>query len=78
MIDEGPTITQGAQYFSARAAELQFKRLALQGRLVDEMVEFGGMRLKFCDDGKLVVVVSSPLNVTVELGGNRVVISPPT
>jgi hypothetical protein len=77
VIDEGPTITQGVAYFSAKAAELQFKRLALQGKLTTEPVEFGGMRLKFCEDGKLVAVFSSPVDVTVELGGNRIVISPP-
>lgn len=56
MIEGNNTIStrHSATYFAAKAAEIGCKRLGLQGWLGGE-VEFNGMVLKFCADGRLMV-----------------------
>ena len=76
MIETNGTISTPSARFSAVAAGLQFKRLGLQGRLFLEPIEFMDWKVKFGEDGKLTVVCASPAEVSFEIGGNRVVISP--
>lgn len=71
---DGEGIITSSTYFAAKAAEIGLKRLALKESLGE--VEFGVMRLKVCEDGKLVVVLSSAAEVKVMVGGNVVEIIP--
>lgn len=42
-------------YFSAKAAEIQFKRLVLLNKAPVGEIEFNGMKIEFLADGKIKV-----------------------
>lgn len=75
MIQDGATIVNpySATYFAAKAAEIGCKRLGLQGWPEGE-VEFNGMVLKFCSDGRL--MVASPNRLTIDFIDGRLEIIP--
>jgi len=71
MGERGEILTKASVFFSAKAAEIGFKRLVLSGKTVGE-VEFNGMRISFLPNGAM--KIGGGACVTVENG--VVVISP--
>lgn len=50
--------------------------IVTRDEVVIEEAEFNGMVLRFCKDGRLIIVFTSPAEVKIEIGVARIEIRP--